>query len=249
MRTYALIGKPLSHSFSQRYFREKFSQNNIQADYLLETLDELHSLEEWISRTPYLQGFNVTMPYKKQILNHLNETDISVKRCGNCNCVKIIRQNDKTILKGYNTDFYGFKTSLQESFNIDKIHSALILGNGGVAGTLSAVLQDLNIDFKIASRNPNNQPDIVSYEQANDKLHEYQLIINATPCGMHPNETSLPPIDCTKLEPYHNVFDLIYNPSETHFLKTAKSKGCKTANGYRMLTLQADKAWEIWQNE
>ncbi len=249
MRTYALIGKPLSHSFSQKYFREKFSQNNIQADYLLETLDELHSLEEWISRTPSLQGFNVTMPYKKQILNHLNETDISVKRCGNCNCVKIIRQNDKTILKGYNTDFCGFKISLQESFNIDKIHSALILGNGGVAGTLSAVLQDLNIDFKIASRNPNNQPDIVSYEQANDKLHEYQLIINATPCGMHPNETSLPPIDCTKLESFHNVFDLIYNPSETLFLKQAKAKGCTTANGYRMLTLQAEKAWEIWQNE
>lgn len=249
MRTYALIGKPLSHSFSQRYFKEKFAKNNIQADYILEPLESIDSLETWISRNPSLQGFNVTMPYKKQILNHLNETDISVKQCGNCNCVKIIRQNDKTILKGYNTDFHGFKTSLQESFNIDKIHSALILGNGGVAGTLSAVLQDLNIDFKIASRNPNNQPDIVSYEQANDKLHEYQLIINATPCGMHPNETSLPPIDCTKLEPYHSVFDLIYNPSETLFLKQAKAKGCTTANGYRMLTLQADKAWEIWQNE
>lgn len=249
MRTYALIGKPLSHSFSQRYFKEKFAKNNIQADYILEPLESIDSLETWIANLPMLQGFNVTMPYKKQILNHLNETDISVKRCGNCNCVKIIRQNDKTILKGYNTDFYGFKTSLQESFNIDKIHSALILGNGGVAGTLSAVLQDLNIDFKIASRNPNKQPDIVSYEQANDKLHEYQLIINATPCGMHPNETSLPPIDCTKLESYHNVFDLIYNPSETLFLKQAKAKGCTTANGYRMLTLQADKAWEIWQNE
>lgn len=249
MRTYALIGKPLSHSFSQRYFKEKFAKNNIQADYILEPLESIDSLETWIANLPMLQGFNVTMPYKKQILNHLNETDISVKRCGNCNCVKIIRQNDKTILKGYNTDFHGFGISLQESFDISKIHSALILGNGGVAGTLSDVLQDLNIDFKIASRNPNNQPDIVSYEQANDKLHEYQLIINATPCGMHPNETSLPPIDCTKLESYHNVFDLIYNPSETHFLKTAKSKGCKTANGYRMLTLQADKAWEIWQNE
>lgn len=249
MRTYALIGKPLSHSFSQRYFKEKFAKNNIQADYILEPLESIDSLETWIANLPMLQGFNVTMPYKKQILNHLNETDISVKRCGNCNCVKIIRQNDKTILKGYNTDFHGFGISLQESFNIDKIHSALILGNGGVAGTLSAVLQDLNIDFKIASRNPNNQPDIVSYEQANDKLHEYQLIINATPCGMHPNETSLPPIDCTKLESFHNVFDLIYNPSETLFLKQAKAKGCTTANGYRMLTLQADKAWEIWQNE
>lgn len=249
MRTYALIGKPLSHSFSQRYFKEKFAKNNIQADYILEPLESIDSLETWIANLPMLQGFNVTMPYKKQILNHLNETDISAKRCGNVNCVKIIRKDNKTILKGYNTDFYGFKTSLQESFNIDKIHSALILGNGGVAGTLSAVLQDLNIDFKIASRNPNNQPDIVSYEQANDKLHEYQLIINATPCGMHPNETSLPPIDCTKLESFHNVFDLIYNPSETLFLKQAKAKGCKTANGYRMLTLQADKAWEIWQNE
>lgn len=249
MRTYALIGKPLSHSFSQRYFKEKFAKNNIQADYILEPLESIDSLETWITNLPMLQGFNVTMPYKKQILNHLNETDISVKRCGNCNCVKIIRQNDKTILKGYNTDFQGFGISLQESFNIDKIHSALILGNGGVAGTLSAVLQDLNIDFKIATRNPNNQPDIVSYEQANDKLHEYQLIINATPCGMHPNETSLPPIDCTKLESFHNVFDLIYNPSETLFLKQAKAKGCTTANGYRMLTLQADKAWEIWQNE
>lgn len=249
MRTYALIGKPLSHSFSQRYFKEKFAKNNIQADYILEPLESIDSLETWIANLPMLQGFNITMPYKKQILKYITETDISAKRCGNVNCVKIIRKDNKTILKGYNTDFYGFKTSLQESFNIDKIHSALILGNGGVAGTLSAVLQDLNIDFKIATRNPNNQPYIVSYEQANDKLHEYQLIINATPCGMHPNETSLPPIDCTKLESFHNVFDLIYNPSETHFLKTAKSKGCKTANGYRMLTLQADKAWEIWQNE
>lgn len=249
MRTYALIGKPLSHSFSQTYFKEKFAKDNIQADYILKPLDSIDSLETWIASLPTLQGFNVTMPYKKQILKYITETDISAKRCGNVNCVKIIRRNDKTILKGYNTDFCGFKTSLQESFNIDKIHSALILGNGGVAGTLSAVLQDLNINFKIATRNPYDADKHINYTQANNSLHNFQLIINATPCGMHPNETSLPPIDCTKLEPYHNVFDLIYNPSETLFLKQAKAKGCTTANGYRMLTLQADKAWEIWQNE
>ncbi|MEE1097723.1 MAG: shikimate dehydrogenase [Bacteroidales bacterium] len=248
MKTYALIGKPLSHSFSRKYFKEKFEQNQVSADYFLKTLDSIQELRNWIEETPELEGFNVTMPYKKAILPYIDDLDKSAKVCGNVNCVKLIRENNTIKLKAYNTDYYGFQTSLKESFDISSLHTALILGSGGVSQTLAAVLEQEGIEFKIVSRNPKNCEREISYEDASNTLEQYQLIINATPCGMHPLESTLPPLSLDKLTPSHCVFDLIYNPTETLLLKNAIAKGCKTTNGYRMLTLQADKSWEIWQN-
>ncbi len=248
MKTYALIGKPLSHSFSRKYFKEKFEKNQVSADYFLKTLDSIQELKNWIEETPSLEGFNVTMPYKKAILPYIDDMDFSAKMCGNVNCVKLIRDNNTTKLKGYNTDYYGFQTSLKESFDISSLHSALILGSGGVSQTLAVVLKQEGIEFKIVSRTPKDCENEISYQEASNTLEQYQLIINATPCGMHPLESKLPPLSLNKLNSSHCVFDLIYNPSETLLLKAAIAKGCKSSNGYRMLILQAEKSWEIWQN-
>ena len=222
MELYALVGKPLAHSFSQKYFREKFSREGIEADYELWEENSVEEALKHIAATPELKGFNITMPYKKAFLPYLDYSDASAELCGNVNCVKVIRENGKTRLKGYNTDFYGFETSLEESFNLSAIKTAVILGSGGVSQTIA---------------------------ELDATLSDYRLIINATPLGMHPYEDRIPPIDTSELQASQCVFDLIYNPSQTLLLQQAAAKHCPTSNGLCMLTLQADKAWSIWRND
>lgn len=249
MRTYALVGKPLSHSFSQKYFREKFATLGIEADYLLKELPTLCHIREMIVRMPTLQGFNVTMPYKKDILKYLDTTDNVAKQCGNVNCVKVIRAGEGIQLKGYNTDLYGFSTALKERFDLSSVERAVILGSGSVSQTIAFALKQMGIDYKIATRQTPSDDTCISYERLNSSLGDYQLIINSTPCGMHPLENQIPPIDCNKLQSWHKVFDLIYNPETTPLLQIARQKGCETTNGYRMLVLQAEQSWQIWQTD
>lgn len=249
MRTYALVGKPLSHSFSQKYFREKFASFGIDADYLLKELPTLCHIREIIEQMPSLQGFNVTMPYKKEILNYLDSTDDVAKQCGNVNCVKIIRTNNNIHLRGYNTDLSGFSIALKERFDLSSIDRAVILGGGSVSQTIAVALRQMGIEYKIATRQTPPDDSFISYENLNSSLDDYQLIINATPCGMHPIENQTPPIDCNKLQSRHKVFDLIYNPEKTLLLQIAMQKGCEITNGYRMLVLQAEQSWQIWQKD
>ncbi len=249
MELYALIGKPLSHSFSQKYFRDKFRRDEISADYLLCSLERIEDLDTWISSLPLLKGFNITMPYKEQILPYLNDLDLSAKHCANCNCVKMIRHNNTTTLKGYNTDYYGLRLVLEKEFPISAIRKVAVLGSGGAAKTAKAVLKDLQKQYKIVSRNPKQEQGEISYEAFNSEIKDFQLIINATPIGMHPYQNATPNVDFEQLNPQHFVLDLIYNPAATLFLQKAQAKGCNTSNGYTMLCAQAEKAWEIWQNE
>lgn len=198
---------------------------------------------------PTLQGFNVTMPYKKDILKYLDSTDNVAKQCGNVNCVKVIRAGEGIQLKGYNTDLYGFSIALKERFDLSSIDRAVILGGGSVSQTIAVALRQMGIEYKITTRQTPPDDSFISYENLNSSLDDYQLIINATPCGMHPIENQTPPIDCNKLQSCHKVFDLIYNPEKTLLLQTAMQKGCEITNGYRMLVLQAEQSWQIWQND
>lgn len=249
MDTYALIGKPLEHSFSREYFRQKFFREGISADYLLQPLERIEDLPEWIATLPQLKGFNVTMPYKESILPYLDTFADSANRCGNVNCVKVIRQNGKTELVGHNTDYYGFTLALKECFDVSHLRRAAVLGSGGAAKTVKIALETLGIECRIVSRTPKSEVGQISYREIGGTIRDYQLIVNATPLGMFPNVNQMPPIEVGHLSAAHCVFDLIYNPSETLLLESARKRGAKTASGYRMLCLQADKAWEIWQKD
>ncbi len=248
MELYALVGKPLSHSFSQKYFREKFCGESIEADYELWEEDSVEEALGRVERTPQLKGFNVTMPYKRDILPYMDSLDSSAKECGNVNCVKVLRTACGTLLKGYNTDFYGFETALGESVDINAIRRAVILGSGAVSQTIAKVLEKHGISYRIASRRRFVDDRHISYEQLDKELSDYELLVNATPVGMHPLENAAPPIDTAKLQASQMVFDLIYNPERTLLLQRASAKHCRVSNGLRMLVLQAEKAWKIWQS-
>jgi shikimate dehydrogenase len=187
------------------------------------------------------------MPYKEQILKHINTLSPTAKACGNVNCVKIIRNNNKTQLQGYNTDAFGFEHSLLNQLDISKIKQAYILGSGGVSKTIDFVLTKHNIPSKIVSRNPKQEQ--ISYKQMNKEFTDNTLFVNASPVGMHQMKDKMPDIDLEKLNPTHQIFDLIYNPSPTLLMQKAEKKGVLAIDGSQMLFYQAEKAWEIWQSK
>jgi len=247
MKLYGLIGYPLSHSFSKEYFQEKFKSENITdakfEQFEINNIDSLHNL---IAENPDLTGLSITIPYKQLIINHLDELEDTANKIGAVNCVKIIKTQKKTHLIGYNTDVYGFEFSLKPLLQSHH-KKALILGTGGAAMAVAFVLDKLNIDHIFISRNPKGDKQI-SYQSINKEiLDEQLLIINTTPLGMYPDINNYPDIPYQYLSDKHVLFDLIYNPNETLFLKKGKQKGATIKNGLEMLNLQADKAWEIWR--
>ena len=214
-------------------------------NFNLYELEEIEEVKDLIQKEKSLQGFCVTMPYKKQILNYLNTLSPTAKACGNVNCVKIIRNNNKIELQGYNTDAFGFEYSLLNQLDISKIKQAYILGSGGVSKTIDFVLKKHNIFSKIVSRNPKQEQ--ISYEEMNKEFTDNTLFVNASPVGMHKMKDKMPNIDLEKLNSTHQIFDLIYNPSPTLLMQKAKEKGALVIDGSKMLFYQAEKAWEIWQ--
>ncbi len=212
--------------------------------YELKQIEEICDL---VQRENTLQGFCVTMPYKEQILKHINTLSPTAKACGNVNCVKIIRNNNKTQLQGYNTDAFGFEHSLLNQLDISKIKQAYILGSGGVSKTIDFVLTKHNIPSKIVSRNPKQEQ--ISYKQMNKEFTDNTLFVNASPVGMHQMKDKMPDIDLEKLNPTHQIFDLIYNPSPTLLMQKVEKKGVLAIDGSQMLFYQAEKAWEIWQSK
>ncbi len=214
-------------------------------NFNLYELEEIEEVKDLVQKEKSLQGFCVTMPYKKQILNYLNTLSPTAKACGNVNCVKIIRNNNKIELQGYNTDAFGFEYSLLNQLDISKIKQAYILGSGGVSKTIDFVLKKHNIFSKIVSRNPKQEQ--ISYEEMNKEFTDNTLFVNASPIGMHEMKDKMPNIDLEKLNSTHQIFDLIYNPSPTLLMQKAKEKGALVIDGSKMLFYQAEKAWEIWQ--
>lgn len=246
MKQFGLIGKSLKHSFSKTYFENKFKKENINdSKYNLFELDSIKELNDIIQNTPKLLGLNVTIPYKESVLSELDEIDITAQKIGAINTIKIDKKTK--LKKGYNTDYNGFKNSLKPF--LENTHErALILGTGGASKAVSFVLEELNIDYLHVSRTPDNKKQIC-YNEVNEYVIKYhQIIVNTTPLGMYPSIETMPDIDYSLLSSNHLLYDLVYNPEETIFLKKGKEKGCITINGLQMLKIQAEKSWEIWNS-
>lgn len=243
MKKFGLIGYPLSHSFSARYFSEKFIRENLNGFvYLNFAIRRIEELPEILQHERDLAGLNVTIPHKEQVLKYLNFLDPIVRETGACNCIRIDQVGK---LYGYNTDVTGFEKSLcQQLLPIHK--SALILGTGGAAKAVAFVLRKLGISFLYVTRNK-NAGDMINYDQLSFSiLQKHLLIINTTPVGMYPAKDEMPPIDYTVLTENHYLFDLIYNPEKTQFLLLGEKHGARIQNGKDMLEVQAEESWKIW---
>lgn len=240
-KTFALIGKTLKHSFSKTYFEKKFLAENLPHQYLnveLKTIDEVKTILE---KYPNLAGFNVTIPYKEDIIPFLGKLSPRAEKIGAVNCVKILENRQ---WMGFNTDAHGFKESFQMGL---KPHhkKALILGTGGASKAVAYVLDELKIPYVFVSRK--KQTNQLTYDLINSTvLDNYQIIINATPLGTFPKIDACPNLPYQYITPKHYAFDLVYNPSETLFLQKCKAQGAAVTNGEKMLVFQAEKAWEVW---
>lgn len=246
MKTFGLIGKNLSHSFSPDYFQNKFEQLNIDAQYVIFEFKQITEFQKLIRERPGISGLNVTIPYKIEIIPFLNELDVVASQIGSVNTIQVIQKDKNLILIGYNTDVLGFEKTLLNFLDKKDGIKALILGTGGSAAAVQFVLTKLQILYLSVSRKPKNEKEI-SYKDLSRKIiQENNLIINTTPIGMFPGISEAPIIPYQFLGKEHFLYDLIYNPIETEFLKRGKKQGAKTKNGMDMLTNQAEEAWKIW---
>lgn len=241
---YGLIGYPLGHSFSKRYFTEKFAAADIDAEYLNFEIKSIDRIRGIIEEYPELKGFNVTIPHKQNIIPLLDAVSKEAEEIGAVNCVRIEHINNSVFLSGYNTDAYGFKKSLLK-FIPDGMKNALILGNGGAAKAVKYVLITLKMNVLTVSRTPLGEKEI-GYGDVANLLTDYKLIVNTTPLGTWPNTGNCPNIPYHLLTPEHYLFDLVYNPEITEFMKRGASHGAHIKNGLEMLVGQAEKAWDIW---
>lgn len=252
MRIFGLIGYPLSHSFSKKYFTGKFSQEGItDAVYEVFPLPDISALPGLLQNYPDLRGLNVTIPYKESVIAYIDKVHPSAARIGAVNVIKISKSGEKT---GYNSDYFGFSQSLSGWF--DTLHGekgkarlrglkALILGTGGASKAVKITLEDLNIAYISVSRQPADGQ--LSYEQLTEELlQNHHLIINTTPLGMLPQTDTFPRIPYQFTGANHYFYDLVYNPEETAFMKKGKEQGAQTINGLPMLYGQAEKSWQIW---
>lgn len=244
MHRYGLIGKTLKHSFSKSYFTEKFSKEGL-SDYTYENfeLPDIKQFPSLLSSHPDLEGLNVTIPYKEEIIPYLNVVNDIVEKTGACNCIKIVNGE----LHGYNTDVRGFCDSLKKHLK-NHHKNALVLGTGGASKGVCYGLELLNITYTRVSRR--KKIDQIGYEDLGEKeMNDHQIIINTTPLGMYPSIDDDPPIPYRYITSQHLLFDLIYNPPKTKFLKRGEEQGAEIVNGLEMLTLQAEESWDIWTNK
>jgi shikimate dehydrogenase len=241
MRLYGLLGFPLSHSFSQKYFTEKFQNLGLtDAKYENFSLPDISALQAILDHREGLEGFNITIPYKKAVLDFIDESTQAVQEIGACNCVRI--NNGK--LKGYNTDVVGFEQTLAP-FLKPHHNKALILGTGGASAAVEWVLKKLGIVYLSVSRTASDHT--IAYEQIDqDMMMSHKLVINTTPLGMYPNVGACPNLPYQFMTEQHHLFDLVYNPEETQFLAMGKAQGASIQNGWEMLILQAEESWRIW---
>lgn len=244
MRRFGLLGKTLTHSFSQAYFTGKFAEQNLpHCIYEKFELPSIEELPKLLSSYPDLEGLNVTIPYKQDVLPFLKEQNDVVRQTGACNCIKI--RDGK--LYGYNTDVVGFSISLQPL--LKPWHTkALVLGTGGASKAVEYVLQQLSIDYHLVSRTKGEG--LLTYEELDkDMIRERLLIINTTPLGTFPNVDECPALPYHLLTPRHLLYDLVYNPEKTKFLQQGEAQGAQIKNGYQMLVEQAEESWRIWNSD
>lgn len=244
MRIFGLIGYPLSHSFSKKFFTDKFiNEDRHDCTYENFQIISIKELTSLIKNNPLINGLNVTIPYKEQVISFLYWKSKVVEETGACNCIKI--KDDK--LYGFNTDTIGFEQTLKENL-LPHHRKALILGTGGASKAIGYVMRNLLINYSYVSRsNKGDTGKLLQYEQiTDDMLQAHTLIINTTPLGMFPDINVAPPINYNLLTHRHFLYDLIYNPEKTLFLRKAEEKGAIIKNGYEMLVIQAEESWKIW---
>lgn len=246
MKQYGVIGNPLHHSYSKAYFNEKFQEQAIDArydNYLLPTIKDVMKV---LNDTPNLCGLNVTIPYKEQVMEYLDEIDDEAKEIGAVNVIKITEKNGKRFLKGYNSDWFGFTEAIKPFLKTHHTH-ALILGTGGASKGILYALKKLKINTQFVSRDPSKG---LTYKQLTKEiLQQYTIIVNTTPVGTFPEVKHCPPIPYHFLTDKHLVYDLIYNPIRTLFLHQAETRGATTCNGWQMFLNQAHKAYVIWEGK
>lgn len=243
---YGLIGYPLGHSFSKQYFTEKFDRLGIDASYLLFPLESIEQFPSLLEKEKYLKGLNVTIPYKEKIMGFLNDTSEAVKEIGAVNVIRIEVKDEGYYLKGFNSDYIGFRDSLRPLLRKD-IRKALVLGTGGASKAVIFALKELGIEATKVSRTPAEGE--ITYSDLSDAImSDHLLIVNTTPLGMFPNTETFPPIPYNLLTPAHICYDLVYNPEKTEFIIRSAAMGATVKNGLEMLHRQAEEAWRIWKN-
>lgn len=246
MRQFGLIGRPLAHSFSKSYFSQKFAALALHDyQYELFELADIAELPALLAACPQLEGLNVTIPYKEQVLPYLTDLAPTAARVG---AVNVIHRHADGRLTGHNTDYIGFRESLQRFYPLrGDAGRALVLGRGGAAKAIAAVLEDLGIPLQFVTRQP--QAGTLAYEELSPQLvAQNSLIINTTPLGTFPNVSEYPPIPYAALTPRHYLYDVVYNPAETVFMKKGLAAGAQVKNGLEMLQLQAEASWDIWNS-
>ncbi|MAP80704.1 MAG: shikimate dehydrogenase [Aequorivita sp.] len=243
MAKFGLIGRNISYSFSKKYFSEKFEKEQLNHTYENFDIQTIAAFPRLFQQTDNLKGFNVTIPYKEEIIPFLDELSLEAREIGAVNTIKISKKHK---LIGYNTDYYGFKKALEPHLPI-KRKTALILGTGGASKAIAYTLKNLGFQYKLVSRQQTKNT--LQYSQLTQRdIENNFLIVNCTPLGTHPNTLECPLIPYQFVNENHLLFDLIYNPAETTFLKHGKTRGAKIENGLKMLEFQANKAWEIWNS-
>jgi shikimate dehydrogenase len=242
MKLYGLIGYPLGHSFSKKYFTEKFSKEGItDCEYDNFSIPDIEELKQVLSEHPQLCGFNITIPHKQAVLSFLDDSTHLPEGLSACNCVKI----EAGKLIGYNTDVAGFEQSLSPLLNSNH-KKALILGNGGAAEAVKFVLNKLQIGFKVVSRRLHDDTNLLYRDLDDNIIKDHLLIVNTTPIGTFPKAEECPDIPYQSITTNHYLFDLVYNPAKTLFLQKGEERGAIIKNGSDMLQIQAEESWKIW---
>ncbi|WP_304517017.1 shikimate dehydrogenase family protein [Cecembia rubra] len=245
MRKFGLIGYPLGHSFSKKYFTEKFEKEGIRdCSFDLYEIEDISLFPKLLQENPELEGLSVTIPYKQKVIPYLDDLDPACKKIGAVNCI----QFHEGKLKGFNTDYIGFKHSLDNWLQGQR-PNALVLGTGGASKAVTQALQDLGIGYMMVSRNHSPDPSCITYAELNADasiLADNHLIINTTPLGTFPKTEEMPEINPEFITRKHKVYDLVYNPEKTFLMRSLEARGAIVKNGLEMLILQAEAAWKIW---
>lgn len=242
-----MIGYPLGHSFSISYFNQKFADEGLDATYENFEIPSIDLLPEIIASNPELRGLNVTIPYKEKVISFLDNISPEARSIGAVNVIRVTHEGKKTTLKGFNSDVIGFMQSIEPM--LEKFHQkALILGTGGAAKAIDFGLRSLGLETVFVSRY--ERPNTTLYDKITpDVVKEYNVIVNCTPCGMYPHTDECPALPYEALDSHTILYDLVYNPDTTLFLKKGAERGANVKNGLEMLLLQAFASWEFWNGK
>ena len=248
MDKYGLIGYPLGHSFSISYFNQKFADESINARYENFEIASIDMLPEIIARNPNLKGLNVTIPYKEKVIDFLDSISPEARAIGAVNVIRVTREGNKTLLKGFNSDVIGFTQSIEPMLDKKWHKKALILGTGGASKAINFGLKSLGLETIFVSRY--ERPGTIQYKTVTPEvIKEYNVIVNCTPLGMFPKTEECPDLPYEAMDSHTILYDLIYNPDQTLFMRRGAEYGADVKNGLEMLLLQAFASWEFWNGK